>query len=234
MKILGRWATVGFAILAIVLGFVAAVVAVAVAVKLGFVMPGTRMRGSNGTVLAVVSLVLYPVVIITLMLASRRSGSSVLAYMGLDIPRRQDIAITVAGLAVWIALFDALQVALGWDLVPPWQLETYRSARVDGSLIWLWLVLVVAAPIAEELLFRGFVFRGFVHTQRDAVPGILLISLVWSSLHLQYDWYVMATIFVFGMLLGLVRWSTGSTTLTIILHMLSNLESLIETEFVLG
>jgi membrane protease YdiL (CAAX protease family) len=62
----------------------------------------------------------------------------------------------------------------------------------------------------------------------------VLISLLWSLAHTQYHWLGIAEIFVLGVLLGLARWSTGSTTITIILHMLSNLEGWIETEFVLG
>jgi len=233
MKVLGRWATVGFAVLAFVLGSVAAWEAAR------FIVPATQNldlhgRVSDGTRLAVVSLVSTPIMIITLMLASRRSGSNVLAYLGLDIPRRRHIAITVAGLAVWIVFVDALTLALGRDVVPPWMLETYRSARADGSLIWLLLSVVVAAPIGEELLFRGFVFRAFVDTQPDAIYNIVLISLIWSLGHFQYDWFVIAGIFVFGMLLGLVRWSTGSTTLTILLHMLNNLEGWVETELALA
>lgn len=60
----------------------------------------------------------------------------------------------------------------------------------------------------------------------------MLISLLWPLAHTQYDWLGIAEIFV--VLLGLARWSTGSTTITIILHMLSNLGGWIETEFVLG
>ncbi|HKD25233.1 MAG TPA: CPBP family glutamic-type intramembrane protease [Xanthobacteraceae bacterium] len=206
-------------------------------VAVRFMVGGTQNfdlhdRISNGTIVAVVSFVEYPVVIITLMLASRRSGSGVLAYLGVDIPHWRHIAITVAGLAAWVVLGDALALTLGGrDL--DWSLELERSARVDGSLFWLWLAVVVAAPIAEELLFRGFMFRGFVYTQRDAIPSIVLIFLIWSLLHVQYAWFGIAAIFVFGVLLGLVRWTTGSTTLTILLHMLYNLEALIETEFVL-
>jgi membrane protease YdiL (CAAX protease family) len=98
--------------------------------------------------------------------------------------------------------------------------------------------LVVAcagcAPIGEELLFRGFMFRGFVHAPRDAIPSIVLISLIWSLEHIQYGWYKIAELFVFGVLLGLVRWRTGSTTLTILLHMVYNLVASIEIELVLG
>ena len=233
MKVLGRWATVGFAVLAFVLSVVIAVAAVRT------MLPAPKSfdlqrRISDGTRFAVISLVSTPVMVVTLMLASRRSGSNVLAYLGLDIPRRRHIAITVTGLAVWIVFVDALTLALGRDMVAPWQLEIRRSAQADGSLIWLWLAIVVAGPIGEEILFRGFMFRGFVHAPRDAIPSIVLISLIWSLTHVQYDWFTIAEIFVFGVLLGLVRWSTGSTTLTILLHMVSNLGSSIETEFMLG
>jgi len=221
MKVLGRWATVGFAVLAVVLGAVVSWAAVR------FTIPATRNldlygRMSNGTRQAVILLASAPVMIITLMLASRRSGSSVLAYLGLDIPRRRHIAITVVGLAVWIGFTAIVDLVLGRE-VSPWPLAIYRSARADGSLIWLWLALVVAAPIGEEVLFRGFMFRGFVHAPRDAVPSIVLISLIWSLLHIQYDLLDITEIFVLGLLLGVVRWSTGSTTLTILLHALNNL-----------
>ena len=217
MKVLSRWATVGYALFAFVLTVVVARVAVR------FMIPATA------------SLVSIPVLIITLMLACRRSGSNVLAYLGLDIPRCKHIAIAVAGLAVTIVFGDALLLALG-QVAPwtQWMLETYRSARADGSLISLSLTIVVAAPIGEELLFRGFVFRVFVDNQRDAIPNIILISLIWSLGHFQYDRLGITAVFVAGVVLGLVRWRTGSTTLTILLHMLSNLEGWIETGIALG
>ncbi len=37
-----------------------------------------------------------------------------------------------------------------------------------------------------------------------------------------------------GPLFGFVRWRTGTTTLVILMHVLLNLESVVETEFVLG
>src|SRR5262249_47723659 len=151
---------------------------------------------------------------------SKRSASNVLAYLGLDVPRWRHIAVAMAGLAIWIAFADMVHFALfgvtvGWP-----SLLTYHSAQKDGLLVWLWFERVVAAPVGEELLFRGFMLRGFAHGPRDALASIVLISLVWSLLHVQYDWLVIAEIFVIGLLFGLVRWRTGSTTLAILLHML--------------
>jgi uncharacterized protein len=104
-----------------------------------------------------------------------------------------------------------------------WMIELFRSARADGSLIWLWLAIVVAAPIGEELLFRGFLLRGFIRAPRDAIPSIVLTSIIWSLLHLGYGWSKIPVAFAFSLLLGWIRWSTRSTTITILLHMMTNL-----------
>ena len=231
MKILGRWATLGFAVLTYVLGDVIAAAVVSI------VVPASENfnRSYDGTSQAVFVLVSSSVSVVYLVLglASWRSGPSVLAYLGLDIPRRRHIAITVAGLALWIVFTAILDLVLDRD-AEPFMLAIYRSAQAEGSLIWLWLETVVVAPIREELLFRGFMFRGFVHTQRDAIPSIVFISLIWSLTHFRYDWLTIAEVFVLGLLLGLVRWSTGSTTLTILLHAINNLVGSILVEFELA
>jgi membrane protease YdiL (CAAX protease family) len=229
MKVWGLWATLGFAILAFVLGQ-----------AMGFAVALSMMKNlaqataeSNGTAIAISALVGYPVEIITLVLAARLSGTDALEYLGLDVPRGRDVAIAAAGLLAVIAAGDAVTLALGKEVVPAIQLEQHRVAQADGTLLWLWLAIIVAAPIGEELLFRGFMFRGFVHEPRDAVPAILVIALIWSVLHVQYDWFVTAQLFVIGGLFGFARWRTGSTTLVILLHMLLNLESLVETVIVM-
>jgi hypothetical protein len=78
-------------------------------------------------------------------------------------------------------------------------------------------------------MFRGFLFRGFVRSPRAAWPAIVGISLLWTLLHVQYDWTGMSEIFVAGMFLGWMRYKSGSTLLTIVLHGLFNLEGMIET-----
>ena len=58
---------------------------------------------------------------------------------------------------------------------------------------------------------------------------IAFTALMWALVHVQYDWYVTGQVFVFGLLLGWMRWATGSTLLTIVLHGLINLEGMLET-----
>ena len=229
MKVWGLAATLGFAILAFGLGQ-----AVAVGALTALKTFDTARVDYDGTAIAIVTLVGNPVQLITLVLAARLTGEDMLTYFGLNIPRWREVAIAVAGLAVVIVLGDVLTVAFGRDLVPSFQLEIHRSAQVDGTLVWLWLALIVVAPVGEELLFRGFLFRGVVRQPGDVLPGILVIALIWSLLHIQYDWFGAAVVFVIGVLFGYVRHLSGSTTLVILLHVLLNLESVLETLIVLG
>ena len=229
MKVWGIWATLAFAILAFVLG---QAMGFAVLSTLKTIDPGRV--DTDGTAVAIYTLISNPIEIVTLVLAIQLLGSNAREYLGIDIPHWRDVAIAVAGLAVTIAAADALTFALGKDMVPAFQIELHRTARAQGSLPWLWLAIIVAAPVGEELLFRGFLFRGFVHEPRDAVPGILIISLIWSMLHVQYDWFGTSQVFVIGLLFGFVRWRTGSTTLAILMHVLLNLESVVETVIVMG
>ena len=60
-------------------------------------------------------------------------------------------------------------------------------------------------------------------------PAIVVISLLWAGLHVQYDWTGILQIFVIGLFLGWTRWRSGSTLLTFLLHALFNLEGTIET-----
>jgi membrane protease YdiL (CAAX protease family) len=229
MKTWGIAATLCFAVLAF--GFGQAIGAGAVTAAMGADLP--RVAG-DGAAVAVSVLVGDPVQVITLALAARMTGEDLLKYFGLDVPRRRDAIIAIAGLVLVILAVDVLTLAFGRELVPAFQLQIHRSAQAKGALLSLWLALIVVAPVGEELLFRGFLFRGFVRERRDALPGILAISLIWSLLHIQYDWFGASQVFALGLLLGYVRLYSGSTTLVIVLHMLLNLESVAETVVVLG
>jgi uncharacterized protein len=230
MKSLGILATLGFAILAFVLGQAAGVASL-------FTIRPVDMAhlADDGTALAIVTLAAIPVQVITLALAARLTGGDAFAYLALGLPRARQAAIAVAIMIAAIALGDLVTYALGKDVVPPFQIAIHRSAQADGTLVWLWLAVIVAAPIGEEILFRGFLFRGFVREPRNALPGILVIALMWGLLHLgQFELFSVAIVCLVGVLFGYVRYFTGSTALTILLHMLLNIESVGETLLALG
>jgi uncharacterized protein len=183
----------------------------------------------DGAVVALSVLVLNPVTIGVLMLAVDLKGANQAEYLGLVWPRLHAVTVGIIGIIVIIALTDALLFVSGRAIVSPFQVVSYTTAAAEGWLPLMWIATVLVAPAGEEILFRGFLFRGFVRSERAAVPAIIVISLLWAGLHLQYDWTGMAEIAVAGLFLGWVRWRSGSTLLTFLLHALFNFEGMIET-----
>jgi uncharacterized protein len=183
----------------------------------------------DGAVVTLSVLVLNPVTVGVLMLAVHLKGADQAEYLGLVWPRLRSVAVGIVGIVVIIGLTDALLFATGRAIVSSFQVISYTTATAEGWLPLMWVATVLVAPAGEEILFRGFLFRGFVRSERSAVPAIIVISLLWAGLHLQYDWTGMAEIAVAGLFLGWVRWRSGSTLLTFLLHALFNFEGMMET-----
>jgi membrane protease YdiL (CAAX protease family) len=60
------------------------------------------------------------------------------------------------------------------------------------------------------------------------------MSIVWSSLHIQYDFWGMSTIFMFGLILGIARLKTDSLWSPLLMHSLWNLAATIELIWTVG
>ena len=86
--------------------------------------------------------------------------------------------------------------------------------------------------LALEARFR----QALLATKPEAVAawGSLTTTILWTALHVQYDWSGLLQVFLIGLLFGWVRWRSGSTTLTFVLHALMNLESAVETVIKVG
>jgi membrane protease YdiL (CAAX protease family) len=193
------------------------------------ILGGPDLLLKDGVALLLSNIPANVVQVIVLALAARRPGWSVAEYLGLVWPKTRDAIIAAAVVVVVVLAVDATTALIGRDVVTPFQLDTYRSARDAGMLPFLWFALVVAAPVAEEIVFRGFLYRGWVKPSRNPVPGILLISALFAIIHIQYDWYGIAQVLGIGIMLGWARWRSGSTSLTILLHMLINLWATLQT-----
>jgi membrane protease YdiL (CAAX protease family) len=167
--------------------------------------------------------------IVVLAWAARLAGWPVGRYFGLIRPNRGDVLYGVASFGLLLLALEILTHVLGRDSVTTFQADSYRAASAAGLLPLLWLAFVVAAPVGEEIIFRGFVFRGWAASPLGVPGTILLTSLVFSAAHTQYDWFGSLQTFCIGILFGCLRWRSGSTTLTILLHMVINFTSTLWT-----
>lgn len=174
-----------------------------------------------------------PVQLAVLALAASYKGG-VAEYLGYKLPRRSEVVIAVAVLAAMIVVGDTVSWLAGRHIVDRFQTDIYQAARSANLLPLLLVAVTILIPISEETLFRGFLFPGWLRSPRHAWPVIILTAALFAIIHVQYDWFLTAQVFAFGVLFGWIRWATGSTILTMLLHGLVNLEGMIETVLTLN
>lgn len=94
------------------------------------------------------------------------------------------------------------------------------------------LSIVIFAPVAEELLFRGYLFNAWRHTRIGLWGTLLLSSLLFVLMHWgQYGVAPLMFMFCFSVLMGFSREMSGSVYLPMILHGLANLVSVIMVNY---
>jgi membrane protease YdiL (CAAX protease family) len=227
MRIWGYWTTLGWSIVAFLVGqFVGFGVLLLLRGGDWDLILQTPFDGVLVTIFIALS---NPVTIGVLAIAVWLARSDLSDYFALKWPAAHDLAFGIGALVVLIAAGDALLYLTGRDLVTAFQLQSYTTAAAAGWLPAMFAAAIVIAPAGEEAMFRGFLFRGWVRSPRSVWPAIVVISILWAMLHIQYDWTGVLQIFIVGLFLGWMRWRSGSLLLTFLLHALFNLEGTLET-----
>tara|TARA_Y100000310_G_scaffold286082_1_gene309971 strand:- start:8224 stop:8976 length:753 start_codon:yes stop_codon:yes gene_type:complete len=180
----------------------------------------------NGTVLSICNVATLIVCSSAVLgIVRLKKHSSIRYYLGLHSVSFSAIGFWFLVIVALIIASDLLTFLLGKPIVPEFMSAVYRSA---DSLWMLWLALIVAAPVFEELFFRGFLMAGLRSSFVGPIGAILISSLLWAATHLQYDLYGMVTVFVIGLVLGTARIRTGSVLLTMGMHSFMNLVATIQ------
>jgi membrane protease YdiL (CAAX protease family) len=231
----GPWATVGLslAVAAIYLaGNVVAVVGLVVTGGVPDLNDPALAPGSNGLILSVCSLVSAPFVIGPILLFIRiRPGISVRQYLSLWPVPASKLMFWLSVTALAIVCGDLSYYATGQDVVPRFVRDAWQTA---GWLPLLWLALIVAAPLVEEVFFRGFLFVGLQRSRLGNTGAILITSAIWAALHTQYEFYLIAHIFIIGVLFGIARVRAKSLYVPMAMHGLMNLVATLEAAWVMS
>ena len=155
-----------------------------------------------------------------------KRGSTLTDYLAIKAVPFRTLLFWLAGMSAFIAASDALTVLLGRPVVPPVSAAMYVTAHP----VWiLWVALVIAAPLFEEMFFRGFLFKGLASSRIGPIGAITLTAIFWAMIHTQYDAYLIGTIFCMGLLFGAARLQTGSILVPLVLHAFTNIVSTVET-----
>ncbi|MET7243112.1 CPBP family intramembrane glutamic endopeptidase [Methylobacterium sp. EM32] len=125
-----------------------------------------------------------------------------------------------------VLLWPPLQVAgtalllllTGQAPVRAWRL----SPSLTGGVLWSWILwLVVLAPLAEEMLFRGDLF-GRLSRLLSPAAVVAVSAAVFALCHAERGLLQPVSVLPLGVALGLMRLWTGSLWPCIALHAASN------------
>jgi membrane protease YdiL (CAAX protease family) len=116
--------------------------------------------------------------------------------------------------AVWAAIIDTGAT----DELP----DSLGVERSTWALIAVCILVTVVAPLAEELLFRGYMF-GALSNWRGVWPAAIITGVIFGGIHATgTDPEFLVPLMLLGFLLCLLRWRTGSLLPCIALHAVNN------------
>ena len=131
----------------------------------------------------------------------------------------------IPSMLVWKALLDALQFEYEYQL--PVLLVQGGGSPLEMSLMAL--LIVVVAPICEEIVYRGFLFR-YLNRRVSLGVAIAISSGIFALMHLNL--YSFLPLFILGGGLCLAYRLSGSIVSSITIHVLFNLVNLLMIFFV--
>ena len=141
-----------------------------------------------------------------------------------------DIGLSIGGLVVYFilgAVLLSIFSAFSWFNIEQNQDIIFNTNIYGFDRTLAFITLVVIAPIAEELVFRGYLYGRMrekfsrVTTQLTAaIIASLLVSVLFGVVHLQ--WNVGVNVFALSLVACAMREFTGTIYAGISLHMIKN------------
>ncbi len=119
---------------------------------------------------------------------------------------------------------------LGDESVDPIAHETLNlllSSPVDGWFFVMAALVVIAAPLIEEVMYRGILQRVMVQVGMGRWPAIIATSAIFALMHVDVaQWHAVAAIFVLSVGFGWVYEKTGRLAAAVTMHALFNAANL--------
>ncbi|MGA1821341.1 MAG: lysostaphin resistance A-like protein [Thermoplasmatota archaeon] len=136
------------------------------------------------------------------------------------------LSSSLYGMAVLIPLILILSLLI--NLLAPVETQTSSSiiAAPDNLLdmIFLFIGLVLIAPLVEEIFFRGTLYA-VIDRNLGVYPAILITSVVFSIMH--FDPVQALPLFLLGILMGWLRSRSDSIIPSLVVHSANNLLALV-------
>ncbi|MFM8563540.1 MAG: lysostaphin resistance A-like protein [Acidimicrobiia bacterium] len=222
--------SVGVVVLAWVIAYVVALVAQSIAIGLAG-WAGETSETWPTSVTAAAAVLLWISFFVALTVVSRRFGSGRFA----EDFRLAFRPVDLVGLPIGAATQLLAVPALYWPLRRVWPdafdtdslSERARDLwdRADG--IWvvvLVVVVVIGAPLVEELVYRGLI-QQTLQGRLDDMVALVISAAVFAAIHLQAVEF--PGLFLFGLVVGFCFMRTGRLGMGIMVHLAFNAAGLL-------
>ena len=181
--------------------------------------------GSNGLILSIATIASAIVCIPLMRFLSGLAERHPWDFLAARRPMMKQVLLACGAMAVFVAASDGSNHLLGRPVVPKFMIDAYQTARWP---LLLFVAVAIAAPILEELFFRGMLFGVLRARGWPVVLVSLVTSLVFALAHLQYDLHDMTFVLMMGLLMAGARARSGSVIPGIAMHVLANTVGFIE------
>ncbi|MGE0237380.1 MAG: lysostaphin resistance A-like protein [Parvibaculaceae bacterium] len=157
---------------------------------------------------------------------ARRRGADPRDVLALRFPALGGLgwAIVVGGFLIALyVLFGALSWLFGIDITSSGLVEQ-AVMQLAGDPLYLLIAggLIIGAPIAEELTFRGQIFAALSQTRLGTSGAAALTSALWAGIHITQPFHIIALLFLMGLALCWLLVRFGSLWVTIVCHAVWN------------
>lgn len=205
--------------------YVTAVVLSVAVMSMNGVSNSTTTDSPTTWMLALSALGLWLPFMVMLQLVARRSRSNFRQYFGLRFATRDWLGIPL-GIFCQVVLMNVVNWPLNkWfpNIFNPQRIETRARDMVDTAhgawFFVLVLVVVLGAPLVEELVYRGFIQGGL--QSRIGGTWALFITAAWFTVvHLEPVEF--PGLFAFAIVLGLCYKRTQRIGLSVVTHLAFN------------
>lgn len=214
LRLWGFWMTLAW--------FVASYLSAAVVYPLAEPLLGTPATGTRADYLTVMIALGAQIVVIAAAIRWRRWRFA--DYLAISRPRLAHVAIGVAVLAVIFVVKNALAILFQTGSADTGAtVSGFALAGANGTAPLLVIWAVIIGPLNEELLFRGFLYRGWAATRLGAVGTIVLVSLLFGLVHGQYTWFGMLGTGLNSLAYTTMRWHSRTVAVPLAMHVIHNL-----------
>ncbi|MDQ3065021.1 MAG: CPBP family intramembrane metalloprotease [bacterium] len=145
--------------------------------------------------------------------------------------KAQDIGWALLAYGIYFIVYLAV-VILAKQLIPSLDVEQEQQVGFDNAytniqLLMTFVSLVILPPIAEEIIFRGYLFTS-LRAKFSFKKATIVTSILFGIAHLQFGagapllWIAALDTFILSCFLCYLRDKTGSLWPPIILHALKN------------